>query len=126
MARIATQEIRERALAAYEAGQGSQHDVAAMFGIHPRTFQRWLQRYRKDGVRCPFPRGHRQAAFDGELLSQLDQWVQQHPDATLEQIQEQFSSSVTCSIVTVHNTLKRLEYHYKKSRCEPRSKIAPT
>ena len=114
MAWIATQEIRERAIAAYDAGQGSQQEVAAMFGIHLRTFQRWLKRYRSDGLCRPLQRGHRRAAFTGKLLTQLDQFVQRHPDATLEQLREQFSSSVKCSLVTIHNTLKRLGYRFKK------------
>jgi len=125
MAWIATQEIRERAIAAYGAGQGSQQQVAAMFRIHLRTFQRWLQRYRRNGLCCPLRRGHRRAAFEGELLAQLDQWVQRHPDATLEQLRERFSPMVKCSTVTIHNTLKRLDYRLKKSRYERVSKTDP-
>ena len=41
MACIAAQQMRERAIAAYDAGQGNQQEIAAMFGIHLRTFQRW-------------------------------------------------------------------------------------
>ena len=126
MACIATQEIRERAIAAYDAGQRSQQEVAAMFGIHLRTFQRWLQRYRSDGLCCPLRRGHRRTSFEGKLLVQLDQWVQQHPDATLEQLRERFSPRVECSTVTIHNTLKRLDYRFKKSRYERVSKTDPT
>ena len=126
MAWIATQEIRERAIAAYDAGQGSQQEVAAMFGIHLRTFQRWLKRYRSNGLCCPLQRGHRRATFEGKLLAQLDQWVQRHPDATLQQLRERFSSRVECSMVTIHNTLKRLDYRFKKSRYEQVSKTDPT
>ena len=125
MAWIATQEIRERAIEAYNAGQGSQQKVAAMFEIHLRTFQRWLQRYRSDGRCCPLQRGHRQASFRGKLLTQLDQWVRQHPDATLEQLREQFLPRVKCSTVAIHNTLKRLGWRYKKKRYERVSKTGP-
>ena len=97
-----------------------------MFGIHLRTFQRWLQRYRSDGVCRPLRRGHRRAIFEGELLAQLDQFVQRHPDATLEQLRERFSPSVECSLVTIHNTLKRLDYRFKKSRYERVSKTGQT
>lgn len=126
MAWIATQKIRERAISAYETGQGSQQEVAVMFGIHLRTFQRWLQRYRSDGLCRPLRRGHRRAAFEGELLAQLDQFVQRHPDATLEQLRERFSPNVECSLVTIHNTLKRLAYRFKKSRYERVSKTDQT
>jgi len=97
-----------------------------MFGIHLRTFQRWLQRYRSDGLCRPLRRGHRRAAFTGRLLAQLDQFVQRHPDVTLEQLRERFSPSVECSLVTIHNTLKRLDYRLKKSRYERVSKTGPT
>ena len=97
-----------------------------MFGIHLRTFQRWLQCYRSDGLCRPLRRGHRRAAFTGHLLAQLDQFVQQHPDATLEQLREQFSTRVECSVVTIHNTLKRLGYRFKKSRYERVSETDPT
>lgn len=97
-----------------------------MFGIHLRTFQRWLQRYRRDGLCCPLRRGHRRATFEGKLLAQLDQWVQRHPDATLEQLRERFSAKVKCSTVTIHNTLKRLDYQFKKSRYGRVSKTDPT
>lgn len=86
-----------------------------MFRIHPRTFQRWLERYRSDGSCSPLQRGHRRPAFNADLLAQLDQKMQQHPDATLEQLQEYFSAKVTCSTVTIHNTLKRLDWRYKKT-----------
>jgi len=97
-----------------------------MFGIHLRTFQRWLHRYRSDGLCCPLQRGHRRATFEGKFLAQLDRWVQRHPDATLEQLRERFSSKVECSTATIHNTLKRLDYRFKKSRYERVSETDPT
>ena len=126
MACIASQSVRERAIAAYESGQGSQQDVAAMFGIHLRTFQRWLGRARKDGEFAPRPRGHRRPAFDGPLLTELDELVSSNPDITLGQIAEHFSRRVTCSLQAVHNALSRLDWRYKKSRYERASKIDST
>ena len=126
MARIASQTVRERAIAAYEAGQGSQQNVAAMFGIHLRTFQRWLERARHDGEFAPRPRGHRRPAFDGVLLKELDGLVSSAPDITLEQIAENFTGRVSCSLQAIHNALSRLEWRFKKSRYERVSKSDPT
>lgn len=97
-----------------------------MFRIHLRTFQRWLERYRSDGLCCPLRRGHRRAAFTGKLLSQLDQFVQKHPDTTLEAIREQFAARATCSTVAIHNTLRRLGWRYKKSYYMRVSETDPT
>jgi hypothetical protein len=45
---------------------------------------------------------------------------------TLEQLRERFSPRVECSTVTIHNTLKRLDYRFKKSRYERVSKTDTT
>ena len=45
----------------------------------------------------------------------LDNYVEAHPDATLAELQDAFADRVTCSDVTIHNTLKRLGWAYKKS-----------
>lgn len=97
-----------------------------MFGIHLRTFQRWLERVRRDGEFAPRPRGHRRPAFEGKLLTELDKVVAAKPDITLEQIAEHFSGRVTCSLQAIHNALSRLDWHFKKSRYERVSKTGPT
>jgi transposase len=64
----------------------------------------------------------RKPAFRGANLQQLNDFVEKNPDATLEEIKEYFSDSVHCSIVAIHNTLKRLGWRYKKNRYEPVNK----
>ena len=123
MAPIASQEKRELALSAYESGHGSQATIAAMFNVHLATFQRWLAEKRKEGRTAPRPRGHNPASFAGENLAALDHYVENHPDATLAELQNAFADRVTCSDVTIHNTLKRLGWTYKKSGCVRTNKI---
>ena len=77
------------------------------------TFQRWLQRYRQSGLAAPLPRGHNPAALNEEQMLQLDRLVRQRSDATLGQLLEGLGAS--CSIVAVHNALKRLDYRLKKT-----------
>ena len=48
-------------------------------------------------------------------MEQLRALVRQQPDATLEELRER--TKVACSLVAVHNALKRLDPGYKKSRC---------
>lgn len=119
---IATADVRRRAIASYEAGKGSQAEIARFYGIDISTFQRWLQRYRQTGRAAPLPRGHNPPALDKEQTSELGKLVKETPDATLEQLREVLG--VSCSIVTIHNTLKRLGYRFKKNSAGQRTRTA--
>jgi len=126
MATIASQEKRELAISVYESGGHSQASVAEIFQVHTTTFQRWLAQKRVDGRVAPLPRGHNPTSFAGKHLTALDHYVENHPDATLAEIQDAFADRVTCSDVTIHNTLKRLGWTYKKSGYVRTSEIGRT
>ena len=111
--KISSAEIRQRAIEAYEAGNGTQAQVAKMFGVDISTFQRWLKCYRKSGRDGPLPRGHNPPALDDAQMHDLNTLVQSTPDATLENLRE--TMALSCSLVAVHNALKRLGYRYKKN-----------
>ena len=117
---IANGQVRQRAISAYEAGCGTQEHVAQLYGIDLSTFQRWLYRYRHTGRTGPLPRGHNPAALDDSQMRQLDEFVRQTPDATLKQLQA--ALGVDCSIVAIHNALKRLGYRYKKNAAGQRTR----
>lgn len=121
--RIAMEGIRQRAIEAYQAGEGTQAQVARMYRITLRTFVRWWRQYRQSGTFAPAPRGHRPAVYQGRDLEALDRALYRHPDATLAQLREQ--TGMTCSIMAVHRATLRLDWHYKKSRYERVSKTAP-
>lgn len=120
-------DLRQRVLAACDVKDGTVAQIAQRFSVTPRWIYLLKRQRREEG--SVVPRGHgggRTAAFHGSLLAQLDRFVQRRPDSTLEQLRERFSPMVECSRVTIHNTLKRLGYRFKKSRYERLSKIAPT
>jgi transposase len=117
---IASAQVRQRAINAYMAGEGTQALVAKLYGVDLSTFQRWLQRYRKSGRAAPLPRGHNPPALDDAQMQQLSVLVQRIPDATLEQLRHDMGLS--CSIVAVHNALKRLGYRYKKNATGQRTR----
>ncbi len=110
---IANAQVRQRAINAYTSGKGTQKQVAELYGVDLSTFQRWLQRYRRSGRAEPLPRGHNPAALDEAQMQKLNTLVQETPDATLEQLRD--ALGLSCSIVAVHNALKRLGYRYKKN-----------
>lgn len=110
---IASKEIRKRALEAHLNRGLTQAQVAQNYNVHITTFQRWLFDFRQTGSYEPGKRGHRQAVFSGEALRELERLVKDRPDATLEELRDLSGASV--SIVTVHNSLKRKGYRYKKN-----------
>ena len=117
---IASTEVRERAIKAYMDGDGSQALVAKVYGVNLSTFQRWLQRFRKNGHSSPLPRGHNPPALDDTQMQQLNALVQEASDATLEQLRD--AMDLSCSLVAVHNALKRLGYRFKKNTAGQRTR----
>jgi transposase len=121
---IATADTRRRALAAYEQGDKTQSEIAALFGITLRTFQRWLRAWRTEGRDAPGHSSGRPAVFVGPAAERLRQEVARQPDATLHELAERLGHMA--HYVTVHRALERLELPYKKRRSGLPSKTAPT
>ena len=119
---IASSELRGRALKAYGAGKGTQEEIAALYGISTRTFQRWCQRYKRTGLTHPKKRGHRVAVYAGKELKCLERAIAKDPDATLEELRERTGKS--CSIMAVQRAVVRLGYSLKKNGLGQRTKPA--
>ena len=117
-------DARRRALAAYEQGEKTQSEIAALFGVTLRTFQRWLHAWRTRGQDAPGHSPGRPAVFVGPAAERLRRQVARQPDATLHELAEQMGR--IASYVTVHRALERLELPYKKRRSGLRSKTGPT
>jgi len=116
-------DLRERVLAACDSGQNTIRHVAGQFKVSTRWIYKLKQQRQQQGT--ILPRGHgggRKPAFGGKDLDALDKYLTNHPDATLQEIREFFSSTVKCSIQAVANALKRLEWRYKKNRYMPASR----
>ena len=83
-----SQDLRERAIAALEAGQ-TQAEVAAQFRIHKSTLEKWWYRWCDTGSCAALPLTHGpQRTLEGSE-SFLRAEVKKHPDATLEELCEQ-------------------------------------
>jgi transposase len=116
-------DLRKRVLAVYDSGQSTLKQVAEQFQVTTRWIQQLRHRRERYGSIAPYPQNQgRKPAFRGVELSQLNDFVRTHPDATLEEIKDYFSSKVDCSIVAIHHALKRLGWRYKKKRYEPVNK----
>jgi transposase len=112
-------ELRQRVLDAVDNNLGTQQTIADTFSVSAVWIRKLLQRRRETGSIEPLPRTQgRKPAFRGANLQQLNNFVKENPDSTLEEIREHFTDKVNCSIVAIHNALKRLGWRYKKNHYE--------
>jgi len=109
-------ELRERVLQSVDNNAGTRDEIARMFNVSTFWIRKLLRQRSQTGDIAPLPRNQgRKPAFRGTDLEQLNAFVAENPDSTLEEIREHFSDTVDCSIVAVHNTLKGLGWRYKKN-----------
>jgi transposase len=118
-------DLRDRVVAACDAEEWTREEIADEFGVSTSWIRRLLQRRRETGDYGPkkTKRG-RKPAFRSEALKRLDQLVEAQPDATLEELRDR--CGVSCSLVTMFNTLNRLGYRRKKRRSGLLSKTGRT
>lgn len=117
-------ELRERVLQSVDNHVGTRDEIARMFNVSTFWIRKLLRQRSQIGDIAPLPRTQgRKPAFGETDLKRLNAFVEKSPDSTLEEIREHFSDTVDCSIVAVHNALKRLGWRYKKNRYERANKI---
>lgn len=114
-------DIRQRVLKAYDEGKWTVGQIAERFNVGEWWVHK-LKRQRKAGLGIGARKGKvgQPRRLSPEQLSRLEQYVDKHPDATLEQIGEELA--VACTTVTIHNTLRRLGYRYKKNATGQRTR----
>ena len=118
-------ELRKRIVKAYEQAGYTQRELAVLFGVSERSVRRLWRKWCEQGDVTPEQvGGYRPPAIQGEALNRLKQTLRKRPDATLEELR--VACGVDCSIVTVHNTLKRVGYRRKKKRCAPVNRTGAT
>ena len=76
--------LRERAVTAYERGDGSYAQLAAVFDVDHRTLERWVARWRETESVAPQPRGGGwPCPIDLAILRAV---VAEGPDATITEL----------------------------------------
>lgn len=121
-------DLRKRALAMCDVGRTTR-EVARAFDVSEPWVRRLKQRRREDGEIAPRPAGGwRHGHFDLARLQQLEVWLRQHPDATLEGLLGRVGREmgIRCSVMSVCRAVKRLGWSLKKRRFEPTNKIVQT
>jgi len=104
-------DLRERVVAYLEEGH-TQKEACTVFGVGRKTIYSWLKLKREKGSLCSNrSKGYRVSKYN-VLEGELKAYINNHPDAYLQEIAEVFkgSSSGIC------RALKRFKISRKKSR----------
>ena len=114
-------DLRQRVLKACDEERWTIGQIAERFKVGEWWVHK-LKRQRQTGGGIGPRKGKvgQPRRFGPEQINRLTQYVDQHPDATLEQMHEKIGA--TCTMVTIHNTLKRLGYRYKKNAAGQRTR----
>lgn len=110
-------------ISAYQAGKGTR-EIAAIFGRCESAVRRVRQNHRERGTADPLLhlRG-RKGKLTDPLKTQLNELVNNRPDATLSEIKKQLGLEVSLS--TIDRWLRKLGLSFKKSRSTPASRTGP-
>jgi transposase len=84
--------LRTRAVAAYEAGEGSYVAIAEQFAISVSSLLRWVERTRTTGDVRPLPkRGGWHSVIEAAVLTAV---IAERPDATVAEIRRAYNRRV--------------------------------
>ena len=127
MPRAYSPDLRERALAACEAGEGRQSEIARVYRIGERTLSAWLRTAREEGRRAPRPPRGGRPPVGGEAAT-LAGLVAERNDATLAEYADLLAdrNGVRRSPSALCRALKALGLARKKRPSRPPSGIART
>jgi len=113
-----SQDLRDRVIAAIQADQSSQAEIAQTFGVCRSTLEKWWARWRHSGSCAPRPhKGGRPRALAGSEQA-LHAEVQNQPDVTLAELCDRIAATrgVAASDSAMSRELRRLRLPRKKSR----------
>lgn len=106
-------DLRERIVAAVEAGEHSLPELAELYLVNLSTIVRLLQRYRTSGSVQPKPHGGGMPPkLDTQAVARLWELVRQQPDATLEELRARLG--IPCSVMSIFRALQRNGISRKK------------
>lgn len=109
--------LRERAVSAYESGEGSYADLAALLNIDHRTLERWVARWRTTGSVAPRPKGGGwRCPIDVDVRHAV---IRDRPDATLDEVCRTYNRRVPraqrTTRASVHRAMRRAGFVLKKN-----------
>lgn len=107
----ASQETRERALAAWKNGTPI-NQICAVLHISRRTFYSWRKRDAEGGKQIPLPKGHRPAKLSSEHLTKIKELVEANNSIFAREIRD--APGINCALGVIYRALAKLGYTLKK------------
>lgn len=119
-------DLRRSIVRAYEGGQGSQRQLARLFGVSPSFVQKLLQHYRRTADILPKPHGGGHPGKMTHHLAEIARLRQQWPEASLQELCERFTTEthVVVSRATMSRALRRLTRVEKTTADSPEHEAA--
>jgi transposase len=118
-------DLRERILAAYDAGEGTREDVARRFLVSLGMVKKLLQQRRHTG--CIAPRHHRAGRRPRIVATRqlrMRALLGRKPDLTLKELRS--AMELDCSLQAIHVVLRKMGLTYKKRLSAQPNKAAQT
>lgn len=103
-----SQDLRERVIAAVEAGQHSQPEIAVIFEVSESTIDKWTKRWRATGrvAALPFAGGRQHALKECAAVIRAE--VKRQPDVSLAELCERVAAQAE---VTASRSMMARELH---------------
>jgi transposase len=102
---------------AFEAGEGTYDELAALFDVAARTIQRWVARFRAEGTVVPLPKGG--GWTSPILMPTLHALIAEAPDATCAELCFEYNRRAPAAHHTTPTSLwralRRAGYVVKKN-----------
>jgi transposase len=118
-------DLRERILAAYDAGPDSRATVAGRFGVSEGMVKKLLQQRRRLGdLRPQHHRAGRKPKIQAAERLKLRQQLAARPDLTLAELRVR--TGLQCTLPAIHYVLAAMGLTYKKRRSGQPSRIGRT
>jgi transposase len=118
-------DLRERILAAYDAGDATRDAVGRRFRVSEGMVKKLLQQRRRTGEIGPrHYRSGRKRRIGADHRQRLREAVAQKPDATLAELRA--ALDLNCTLPAIHYVLGALGLTYKKRHSMRPSKTGPT
>jgi len=111
-------DLRKRVIAAYQAKEGSQRQLAERFNVSLSFIRDLSRRYRQSGTVEPKPHGGGGVAKLGPAqLSIVKALVEAQPDALLTELCERLAekTAINVSVSTMQRAIQKLELSVKKN-----------
>ena len=114
-------DLRERVVAAYDAGDETREHVADRFRVSLGMVKKLLQQRKQTGDLRPRHRfSGRKPLIVEAHRRQMRQFLGKQPDMTLSELRG--ALGLSCTLPAIHYALARMNLTYKKRHCAPASK----